>query len=1507
MSTIPQNQAVAEGILTLTNDENTTPGSGTGNGVYYYDIFGIRRYRPLTDYDLRSSKNSITYQVFRAPVSPHITLYQGGEEVSSITVSQEAFYATNIEVVSSHPVSVSRSLFSGQGELTFGPSFNNTQSFNFIIGQPRVEGDGNYHYTLTVIPTMNNPNESDPIKLGDLSFTSRIYKNGTRPKEWVVVDDNTVGLEIVKTLLRIDTAPTIINLNEDINPGQLPDINNAPLGTVYRGTLAYVDPSIYYPVYYLGINGTSITVGNIGTTSKLFVAVPYGLTKESYNSGDIDYIESDNRYYYSQTEIDNTFGQASRVISVIQSGDYNYSISGNRTTDLDFLGETREYELTITPENMASISDFVIGSEENCEVTKNGNTITMSVPSRIPSYFPRLITDPYYLDLTSLLPVSFNVMVNRVQQRQVSQIMGLGNLNSAIHTSLHLGNEPTSGTSGLDVEPENIYYEDWISGIYKYVRNLETYGETGYTHKTNLSWSSGSISQADFNRTVLERNRKYGLPDNTSWVPCLVAPSSISSPTLAALNELPRNSDDIVFVGYYVLDTSPTSPRNMIEVDSLPLIGKSGYTYKVGSSKYILTLQGGGLGYPCYTSSPEWLNSSDNENLYNDSGLAKNGYYWDIRAGFVIGVNRSPVLTSHPPANSGTFGTTHYLWEHATSDPLVPGNTVVERDSLPETRNEVNTTYTYHISGTSDYYWLPIISSLFVCKVKPVYSIVALSDAPPNYSSTVSYLRGDKTVYGDSVYESLVSGNLGETPGNDITKWKELGDIFDIDSLGYKYYNISKLPYASRGISSSSVLPSPTIGSAEYVKLESSGRFSYFRKGPCFLVSNPSAIGNIKDYGLYISDVSDPLNPINTIKEGRYFKKGSTYYRLISFAPELALPNKFYDPNLSDKLNNSDYPGNIILKGDDSESGFGGDTEIVLGGTYYIDFNDYTVKSQSFSERVDLRQKRITKGIVSNFGTLDSSGSPSSPAEYKLYLGEDEQNIIELSIGPDITEVKGMIGVYSLSNVLSPTSNRVGQEPRLTVSGNRAHDSYTLTTPRLDGGSTENFIVEFDRNDGDSSITREYMFSYSEDGLDSLVTLRIIQSAYPGEVRLDTRRLYFLGNGLLNSSSNFGFLYFSSDIRRNNNILSIDNIEVLSDMGEDLLDRTPETGSYLEAISLSPTYVNYKAFLKLKPNTRDHNLEGFRIKIGKRNGGIITDRTLDDETAEFWKYTDSGWVLLGSDYVPTYTEPYFQTLPAETNLGGIVCVCNSLRGWQGSYSVSLFRPGTTNFDNPVELEWRSTMDLQDIIDDFNLNTNAANPLITPADITGIITNTTTLPDIKTIKTVGLIYQIGNTYYYSYSDFITSDYTFGTLDFPVALGTGREGQQKYHMKIVQSEYDTSGNISVTPLTNTFFTYAGNYDLLDTSWELYNTSGALIGNINVSETCFVRAVYSDVQNPYLVPYLETSYSFSDDASDIIIKGDIKLKVKYNSGNISMDSEYKEIENTYTIYMKRKWNIS
>ena len=1273
---------------------------------------------------------------------------------------------------------------------------------------------------------------------------------------------------------------------------------------------------VYYPLYYQLADGEYVISGNTDTGYKLFVAVPYGLTKESYGTGDIDYIESYNRYYYSQSEIDDTFGYVSKNISVIQSGDFTYSISGNKTEDIDFLGESRNYELIVTPEG--TVSRYTVGSTENCTITTNGNTITMSVPSRINGYSPELITNNYYTNLVSRLPVSFNLAVNVVGTKAANKIANLGQLNSVIKSILELDGAPVVGTSGLSIEPSNIYYTDNITGLVKYVRLLETYDYysrslsriyaseviQGYTHKT-ATWSLLNIfgSKNDLDGLIKDRNRKYGFSKTTEWYPVIMSSSETSV-------QLPSNSDDFAVVGGEWKIDPDTEPEYDIIVDKFPVIAKSGYTYKVGAVRK--QCQPPRSSVRVVSANATWMNSGNDEQLYNDLGLGYNGYTWETNSLITpisVSGDLTPIYTNSPSADSSSYGTTHYLWNHDTEQPQ--SSSIVPVDSLPTTRNLCDPNTVYQV-GQNDYYWLnPVIR---ICKMNPVYSMVALSNPPEVYNPNHTYSKGDK-VFKDSnrkeVYESLIDNNRDSVPG---TNWKRLGDVFDAKNLGYAYYKVDRLPYdvdySSDVFIGTSV---PLATTYKYAKITSTaGKISYYRKGYNFLNPDPEeSLDHIKDYGLYTYNTSTTAK---TIKAGRFFTREvevsgqpeTIYFQFKLYAPELAMPNNFYD-DTENKLLASDYPGAIVLKGDNSESGFGRSrSQLESWGYYFVDFNDYTVRSQSFEETIDLRQERITKGIVSNLGSLNSSGELDSPGDYKLYLGESGLNTIEVSVDSDVTEIKGMIGVFDINNTLLPTSNRVGTAPTITISGSQETDVFSgLTTPRLDGGNTANFVVNFDKNVGDSAITRTYQFSYSEDELNTLVTLIITQAADPGEVRLTSRKLYFLSNGLLNNPNNFGILNFSSDIRNNGQVMDIDNIEVISNTGEDLIDRD---GSLVEYTSLSPTYVTYRVILKLKPNTRHHNLEGFRIKIGKRTANGLTDRTLLFRTNQgipdgFYKRTSSGWTLLGDDYVPTYLENYYEDLPETGTPGSIICKCSSLRGNQGYYSVSLFNPGVTSYDDPVSLEWRTTTDLQKVIDDFGLTGS-----LTPGDISGSITTATEIPDIETVKISGLIYQIGTTYYYTYSDFITSDYTYGTPGFPVAIGTGIQGQQKYHMEIVQSEYDTSGNTRLTNLTNTFFDVATNYDLGSTRWELYNTSGAPIQDINPGEVCFVRAVYSDTQNPSLVPYLETSYSFSDNASDIIIKSEVHLKVHYNnSGNIPMDGEYLQINNLFTLYTERKWNNS
>jgi hypothetical protein len=1199
----------------------------------------------------------------------------------------------------------------------------------------------------------------------------------------------------------------------------------------------------------------------------------------------------------------------------------------------------------------------------------------MSVPSRIPNYSPKLISDNYYQSLTSLLPVSFNVSINSVGTKKVNEIPGINPFSTVIDKILVLDSEPIQGTSGLDTEPSDIYYVDNVTGVVKFVRNLETYTyylglrygivdytkSTGYTYKKTTGWSSSTILLNNFPRYVQSRNTKYNLASGTSWVP------AISSSVLSSSSEVsyPINTDDSLFIGEYTeVSTPPSSSRNLIEVDKLPIIAKAvlptsdgsyqGYYYKVGNKYYKFTLVVDQNQLSVFTPTTQWISSNSEESMYNELNFGINGYEWSqqIRQLLFYTSDFSPILLSHPPANSGNYKQSHYLWVSHSEEPS--GYEVQVTNSLPSTRNLVASNTAYKLGST--YYTL---GSYYVCNMKPVYSVVSVSNPPELYNPSTTYSKGDLVIQGLNVWKSLVDNNSNNTPTTLGSFWSLLGEIFEYtpynsakiymkdqtvtnngyilkskqggnqghpttdsdwwDEVGlyssYRYYKVDSLP---RNLTSSDVETGgllPTIvnsSSKKYYRLEHTRSgittYTYYRKGYNFIISPTNSSG---DHGLYTETSSTTY----TKRTDRFFKitinNIDYYYVLKLFAPETAIQNNFQDDS-ENKLLNSDYPGDVILKGDTSESGFGRTSDSVLSN-YYVDFNDYTIKTQSFEEKVDLKQDRINKGIISNLHGLNSTGTIVDGSDYKLYLGQSNFNTIEISVTPDTTSIEGMVGIFNLNNVLSATSNRVGEIPNINITGSIT--SYELTSPKLDGGNTNNLVILFPKNESNSSITRNIEFIYSEPGgeLNTVLRLIIHQSSDPGEVRITDRKLYFLSNGLLNSSNTFGYFTFSTNIKNSNNYnsegsLTLDNIEVLDpNTKEDLLDR--EASGLIRTIA-SQTYDTYQALLILKPNTKHKVIDGFRIKIGKILQNSVTDRTLDDSSAIFYKYSENGWEVLGDDYIPTYTEEYYSELPSEGNLGEIVCICNSLRGYQGYYSVTLFNPFLSDYNNMVDFEWRSTTNLQDIINDFGHNHPEDLTInLTPEDIEDyVILNVSELPDINTLKTSGLIYKIGDSYYYTYSDFITSGYTYGTIGFPISIDTGRDGQQKYHLKLEQCEYDTSGNTSITSLTDTFFTLGDNYSLNGTNWELFDTSGEPIQGINPEEVCFSRIVYSDVQNPSLVPYFESSYSFNDDASDIVIKANVNIKINYNySGNILIDDEYKKVNNLFTLYIRRKWNNS
>lgn len=1544
---VKQNQAVAVGTLTLSNTENQTESTNNdGFVIRYFDVFGVAREYWLSSYgDLRTDKNTITYQLYREPISPQIIIKQDGIEVTSINLERSGGSSSVVEIISTHPVSVFKGIKSAidlstryttfDNNNTLSSIFEGRSNFEYVLGEPRVESDGNYHYLLTITPTITNQSDTEPVKLGDLTFASQIYKNGTRPNKWVVVEDTETGLEIVKTLLRTDSV-NIIDLNSDLGGinsdipfrlTSLPNISDAVPGTVYRGNpIAVGNNAIFYP--RLNRFGVGEVSGGTSQT-KLFVAVPYGLTRESYGTGDVDYVASNNRYYYSQEEIDNAFGSISRRVSITQKGSYTYILtgenSGDKTRDIAFLGETRNYNLTITPENDTTI-DYIIGTTENCQVTTNNRRITMSVPNRISNYSPKPITDTYYTDLYNKLPVSFDVLISSVLTRNMNDLSSssqLGPLSTIKDTFLKLSSMPTQGTCGINPEPAPIYYRDPVSGMMKFVRTIGTYDyiyrrntydlwgltKTGYTCKT-ITWSTVGYRE----ELKTNRNRKYGFQENEE----LTGYNAGESNSSVITNSLPDNTDDILVPGVYDR-LSGFSPSIFIEVDSLPVFAKINTVYKVGSDFYQFQASSN-TQHLCLVPLVQWSNMDEGEQLYKTLKYDKNGYTWrnsiELVPHFSFGgayVDHTPVVLpiSGAPSSASTLGQTRYLWNivdsysptanYSVGDKVVGGGVSVwecilastgnpptegsqywsnitsrveQVTTLPTTRDAVNpqTIYRYYHSSQYDYYYL---GPYQFCSMEPVYSIVSTS-LPSTWTRGSSYGIGDCVIdSGDNsiwrckviITVSTIAPHLGTGD-----QWEKIGDIYTYDTPHYKYYRVSSVPDPVNTPTYNSMpLADDLINNPDHIKVTGI-RTSYYRRGYDFIVNES---GN-PDHGVY--DATGP-------RTDRFFKIGNQLFRLKNFAPEIACPSKFRSSTgtIDSILRNADYPVSIALCGDESGSGFGMSSQTELGGYYYVDFNDYTVKTQVFEEKVDLRQKKVSKGIVFKL---------PNDSEHKLYLGEDEtNNTINISVGPDTEFVEACVGVFSLQNPITPTSS--GNNPRVNVSG--ATCRYSLTSPSL--GGANNLRIEFSKNESESDLVRTFNFSHTEDALNTLVTFVITQTAAPGEVRFsdnNNRKLYFLSNGLLTSSTDFGYFTFHTTIRN----FTLDNIEIVDDLGNDLLDR--ERSLLGNPVAQSVTYNTYRAQLVLKPNTRNHKLEKIRVKIGKVLGNTVTDRTLDESSASYWKWNGTTWIEQ-PDYIPTFLETYYDVLPEIGETSDVVCVCNSLRAYQGYYSVALFNPGSTD-DEVSNMIYRQTTNPNEIYQDFGY-TEAP-------DTIPIITGVSVLPDIRTQKTVGLIYKIGEVYYYTYSDFITSDYTYGTINLPIATGTGTEGQQKLHTTIEQCEYDSNGNTTEITLTNTFFDQASNYNFSGTSWRLWDAGGHPISEdvIDPMNCCSIRAVYSDSQYPDLVPYIETSYYNLPQGSTVNIEVDIVLRVKYNySGSVSIDDDYKWIENKFTVYTRREWNNS
>ena len=337
--------------------------------------------------------------------------------------------------------------------------------------------------------------------------------------------------------------------------------------------------------------------------------------------------------------------------------------------------------------------------------------------------------------------------------------------------------------------------------------------------------------------------------------------------------QLPSNSDDFAVVGGTWVTATDISSGHDIIVDEFPAIAKAGYIYKVGNDRKICQLPQSNIRIVSATAT--WINSGNNEQLYNDLGLGYNGYAWEtnLRTTPILGsVDLTPIYTNSPSADSSSYGTTHYIWNHVEAVTDLPSEQSswprVQVSSLPTTRNLCDSNVVYQVTGQSDCFWLN--TAIRVCKMKPVYSMVALSNPPEVYNSLHTYSKGDKVISINEVYESLIDNNSGNSV-SDITKWKRLGDIYNANTLGYAYYKVDRLPYNvnSSDVYTGTSVPPASASSRKYAKLTGfGGKILYYRKGYNFLVTTPTSTDNIDDYGLYTYNTS---TSVYTIKDGRFF------------------------------------------------------------------------------------------------------------------------------------------------------------------------------------------------------------------------------------------------------------------------------------------------------------------------------------------------------------------------------------------------------------------------------------------------------------------------------------------------------------------------------------------------------------------------------------------------------------------------------------------------------------
>jgi len=1124
-------------------------------------------------------------------------------------------------------------------------------------------------------------------------------------------------------------------------------------------------------------------------------------------------IPADYRYYYTQEEIDEVFGTDEKAILIKQRGQYDVYLEDYSSEDIEFAGETRVFRYHID----SNIGSFipVISNEVECTVINNilaDQTISMVVKNRRPeNYRPYLLSEySSYSNLKNYLsPVGFNAFLNSAVQNQL--------LSSLIETPGTVA-ETFSNSFG-----DSLYYLDsYEAGLGKRLRVVNKNGSS-YSILVNVT-NTNQATEDNIENTItelLETRRQYRVAlglENSDIIPCYISTWNnykrlltagefllkaeplyrIDSTTHGPTTKYPVEWRGLGFTGVgslalyddkvwkllvsSSLDSEPPSVETGWEVVStgcdvvysLPAeIAIKNHLYKLGDDYYYCI--------------PETIN----DNTYT---------YIQVQDGLTTLTRNSAELITH------TLG----LTEYNRSSAFVEANDFAPLGSLVKVgQNLIDTTRGMGINVLH-------------------FSAIDL------WNRNLTYNTGNLVIYeGETswaVWSSNEDENLGNEPSEESTSWVKQRDLgYSIDDyllpLYYRYYKIDKLPggvsihhvteteynngyfnptqtplfeyceYSGQiyrrgfdllGAGQNIINVDNSLGSSEdlssYTELnpDSDGKYrlpsdpepdqrkkkisngdytTYYKHDTTsntwtcfhFLVSRVGAEKLVVN-GVYCSGYNFLRSSGSTIYST--FNGSDLYIEVITETgssqyfiykteeiPELLAPNNF--PNSSSILMRSGISGQLILKGDQAGNGFGiGD---MVDNWYFYDFSDYTSRLVLSGDQVRLRQKRITKAIVHNFGDEENE-------EPKVYIGPNPA--IEILVPEDGDTFRFMIGLFSINSRL----NYGDSGSQITPSYNNVPGFFSFTHGANPTIGTNNFQINFLPNQTNSPRTASFTFTNIEDGYESSVIVKFVQPVYHGKVNIDTRKLYFNAQGDIKTNT-LSFRLSTDILNFGESNIKCEGVEIESTR------ITPQGQQQADGV------MSYDVRMKLKPNKFNYFLDGFRIKIGRQEGEKFTDLTVGDISGIYQK-RNGNWVAL-NNYTLRYTETYVDSYPNpdDYNDGDIICVCESLRGYQEytSFQLGLLR-STSNFDDPFEMNTIRVQNFNELSNVFYGNFRRDN-----------INNINTADNI-----IGLIQRgEGETYTYTWASSCVSDYIIGTdqntvyritdlLDVPIKLSKGVYG-------------------------------------------------------------------------------------------------------------------------------------